>query len=266
MENLPIDTKSLPSRIFYSEEEDKVYVGEPGDYKEIGGDITLDDIVPPTANQFLVGNSDGTAWEKRGLTGSDLVDSPPSSGVRLIGVSFTTGAKAGYPMSSNPSTVTSTVVQWSPGGVLKGNNAVASNDLVPLGQLEGMLSADNIDYNNTASGLLAETIQEAVDELVENIVNSNIKEVNGNYTILDTDRGKTIFILGNDRVITLPNTLTDKFSVTIKCMGTGATLVDSNGIIVGIPTTYTSPYDIPEFGVVCLTKITSGIDLTGDIL
>lgn len=36
MENLPIDTKSLSSRIFYSQEEDKVYVGEPGDYKEVG--------------------------------------------------------------------------------------------------------------------------------------------------------------------------------------------------------------------------------------
>lgn len=44
MENLPIDTKSLPSRIFHSETEDKIYVGEPGNYKEIELELTADNI------------------------------------------------------------------------------------------------------------------------------------------------------------------------------------------------------------------------------
>lgn len=39
MENLPIDAISLPSRIFYSATEEKIYVGTPGDYKEVKGGI-----------------------------------------------------------------------------------------------------------------------------------------------------------------------------------------------------------------------------------
>lgn len=39
MENLPIDAISLPSRIFYSETEDKIYVGTPGNYREVKGGI-----------------------------------------------------------------------------------------------------------------------------------------------------------------------------------------------------------------------------------
>lgn len=152
MENLPIDTKSLPSRIFHSETEDKIYVGEPGNYKEIGGGG--DGLPPSETGKFLVGGT--TDWEKRGITGSDLVDSPPSAGVRLVGVSFTTGVKAGYAMSANPST-NNTVVQWSSGGVLKGNDAIESDDLVPLGQLEGMLNdidlQKTLDNGNIADGV-----------------------------------------------------------------------------------------------------------------
>lgn len=46
MENLPIDAISLPSRIFYSATEDKIYAGTPGNYKEVGGDsgLTAEDV------------------------------------------------------------------------------------------------------------------------------------------------------------------------------------------------------------------------------
>lgn len=34
MENLPLDSISLPSRVFYSPSEDAIYVGKPGNYKK----------------------------------------------------------------------------------------------------------------------------------------------------------------------------------------------------------------------------------------
>jgi hypothetical protein len=59
MENLPIDTKSLPSRIFYSEEEDKIYVGEPGDYKEVGGGDFIPNSEKAEPNGVATLGSDG---------------------------------------------------------------------------------------------------------------------------------------------------------------------------------------------------------------
>lgn len=172
MENLPIDAKSLPSRIFHSETEDKFYVGEPGDYKEVGGG----DILPSEEGKFLVGGA--TDWEKRGITGSDFTLSTIASGNRIP--VFSTASQAwvnnGYNASESPSVFSVPIRTNSPNsGRLKANNAIENNDLVPLGQLNTILEnlelpADQVSYDNTASGLLAETVQEAIDELSEHIV------------------------------------------------------------------------------------------------
>src|SRR5690606_29494501 len=45
MENLPNDAISLPSRVFYSPSEDKLYFGEVGDYKEVPRPQSLDDVL-----------------------------------------------------------------------------------------------------------------------------------------------------------------------------------------------------------------------------
>lgn len=45
MENLPNDTTSLPSRVFYSPSEDKLYFGEVGDYKEVPRPQSFDDVL-----------------------------------------------------------------------------------------------------------------------------------------------------------------------------------------------------------------------------
>lgn len=186
MENLPIDAKSLPSRIFHSETEDKIYVGEPGDYKEVGGGG--DGLPPSETGKFLVGGA--TEWEKRRIAGSDLTLSTIPSGNRIP--VFATGSQQwvnnGYNSSEAPSAFSIPIRTTTPNsGRLKANNAIESNDLVPLGQLEGMLNADNIDYDNAASGLRAETVQEAVDELsghIETKADDNtVVKLSGNQTI-----------------------------------------------------------------------------------
>lgn len=166
MENLPIDAKSLPSRIFHSETEDKIYVGEPGNYKEVGGDIKLDDIIEPTANQFLVGNSAGTDWEKRGINAFDL---------GIIGSStnavITYNATTGLPTSTYTiaaGTTNQTIPLRGAGGRLPGiGNAVVGNEAVPLGQLQTFLSTKenvltagtniNIDRTDPANPVISST-------------------------------------------------------------------------------------------------------------
>lgn len=170
MENLPIDTKSLPSRLFYSEEEDKVYVGEPGDYKEVGGG----DILPSEEGKFLVGGA--TDWEKRGITGHDVgISQNSASRVPYWNAGTQSWISGGMQVSLLPSSGTIAARTAGPDiGRLKANPAVEENDLVPLGQLNTILEnlelpADQVSYDNTASGLLAETVQEAVDEVQGNV-------------------------------------------------------------------------------------------------
>lgn len=45
MENLPNDAISLPSRVFYSPSEDKLYFGEVGDYKEVPRPQSFDNVL-----------------------------------------------------------------------------------------------------------------------------------------------------------------------------------------------------------------------------
>ncbi len=106
-----------------------------------------------------------------------------------------------------------------------------------------------------------------IDDVENAVADSNFKQVNANYTLLQVDSGKTILVDGNNRVITVPNDLTGKFHITVKVRGTGATLIDADGLLVGKPTELTSPYTIPQFGVLYFLRDDDGnIDLTGDIV
>lgn len=93
----------------------------------------IDGLPTPTANEFLVGNSAGTEWEKRGVLPSDL-------GIvsnNRVPYMISGNVWASTQISINPSS--SSFPMRNSSGVLRGSNAIESNDLVPLGQLNTVL-------------------------------------------------------------------------------------------------------------------------------
>lgn len=106
-----------------------------------------------------------------------------------------------------------------------------------------------------------------LSDISESIENSfSAIEVDANLTLDDTHKNKQILITGNDRVVTIPNTLPNNFNVTLDFSGTGAILVDeSSG--TGDTDHTTSPYDIPQNGMIYIYKTESGtVRIKGDIL
>ena len=119
-------------------------VGVKGDnesaYRKGLVNLDIDDIIEPTANQFLVGNSTGTDWEKRGITGADV--GITAGGTNMIPVWTTNSNQWITPLKANetPKALTVPIRTTNPNpGRVKGNNAIETDDLVPLGQLNTVL-------------------------------------------------------------------------------------------------------------------------------
>lgn len=96
-----------------------------------------DGLPSPTANQFLVGNSAGTDWEKRRLVGSDVGITVMSNNYVPYWNANAQSWNSGLMVSQSEQA--NSLAGRTGAGQLRGANAVANNDLVPLGQLEGML-------------------------------------------------------------------------------------------------------------------------------
>lgn len=87
---------------------------------------------------------------------------------------------------------------------------------------------------------------------VKYLQNSNFKQVNANYTLLQADSGKYILISGNSRTVTIPNGLTDEFHITLDFEGTGGLITDDTttmyGDNIGFDNGTANNYNIPQNG------------------
>lgn len=91
-------------------------------------------------------------------------------------------------------------------------------------------------------------------------------EVGTNFTLDTTHKNKQILVTGNDRVVTIPNTLPNNFNVTLDFSGTGSTIIDESSA-TGDGDHTTSPYEIPQNGMIYIYKTESGtVRIKGDIL
>jgi hypothetical protein len=85
MENLPNDAISLPSRVFYSPSEDKLYFGEVGDYKEVPRPQSFDDVLgidnKTDKEAGFIDNNKNTVVKPEGMV---VADDVTGSFIRLI--------------------------------------------------------------------------------------------------------------------------------------------------------------------------------------
>lgn len=95
----------------------------------------------PTANQFLVGNSAGTEWEKRGIVGSDM-NMPMSGGSFPYVATWNSWNQTwGNPAIATVWATPNTIPMRMGAGGIKIGPAIEGDDAVQLGQLQTFLSA-----------------------------------------------------------------------------------------------------------------------------
>ena len=116
-------------------------------------------------------------------------------------------------------------------GVATAENADASTMASNIRSLSGASSADKVSYDNTNSGLTANNVQSAVDEVDNTLDNLIGKDYSGTYT---SSTGTWIYNFGA-YTLTVPTVvpcfLSDKYTVEI----TAATMTTNNN-----PSTFTS--------------------------
>ena len=97
-----------------------------------------------------------------------------------------------------------------------------------------------------------------VNNLVKGLTRSNIRQVNGSYTLEDQYSGKDTFIKGNSRTINLPSDFTgvlDGYVETFIMLGTGGSLTNSDALpVIGLPTGVTFPIALAQFSSVRITR------------
>lgn len=243
-------------------------VGVKGDnesnYRKGLVNIDIDDVIAPTANEFLVGNSAGTDWEKRGVLPSDLginggaIRVPVGNGNSQTWISSRvlseTPGNGQIPLST----------PGLDGGRLKANPAIDNDDLVPLGQLEGMLgNYVTLTGNQTVAGVktfssspivpTATTTTQAVnkgqmDTALNAYVNAGTSNTTGGAFSLD----KVVLrnaSTGRTTTITKPNTDTADSNITIPGFGGGTKVmpISVNGVSAGPSGDINLTLDINDF-------------------
>ena len=97
-----------------------------------------------------------------------------------------------------------------------------------------------------------------VNNLVKGLTRSNIRQVNGSYTLEDQYSGKDTFIKGNSRTINLPNDFTgvlEGYVETFIMLGTGGLLTNADALpVIGLPTGVTFPIALAQFSSVRITR------------
>lgn len=97
-----------------------------------------------------------------------------------------------------------------------------------------------------------------VNNLVKGLNRSNIRQVNGSYTLEDQYSGKDTFIKGNSRTINLPSDFTgvlDGYVETFIMLGTGGSLTNNDALpVIGLPTGVTFPIALAQFSSVRITR------------
>lgn len=127
-------------------------------------------------------------------------------------------------------------------GLLKRRNAAGTDWVVEGKLLANNSSAENIDYDNAASGLAAETVQDAVDELTsEKLDIANAFGIGQTYQDVTSSRSTGI---------TYTNTSDEPIGVFISATSTTGPILTMyvNGVAILISQNYLSGYTITASG------------------
>ena len=128
---------------------------------------------------------------------------------------------------------------------------------------QGKVLDDKITVLTTAISIINTALSNIynkteVNNLVKGLTRSNIRQVNGSYTLEDQYSGKDTFIKGNSRTINLPSDFTgvlDGYVETFILLGTGGSLTNSDALpVIGLPTGVTFPIALAQFSSVRITR------------